>query len=84
MGPEPGVDLIALYGPNGDGFAESLVAPEGGAVSGINMTLAPMLPMTARQRYPQVQSAAQDSATDVHLLFAGTATEISPAGESLF
>mgnify|MGYP005831265383 CR=1 FL=1 len=84
LDPEPGVDLIALYDPNGDDFPDSLVVPEGGAVSGINMTLAPLLPMTARQRYPQVQSAAQDWAADAHLVFTVTVTEISPAGESGF
>jgi len=79
--PEPGVDVIALYDPNGDGFADSLVVPEGGAVTGVNMTLAAFAAMTARQRYPDAQSVAQNWSADARPVAVGSG-EISASGES--
>ncbi|MDZ7310398.1 MAG: T9SS type A sorting domain-containing protein, partial [candidate division KSB1 bacterium] len=81
--PKPGADVVGIYDPDGNGFIDSLVVPEGGIVSGVNMSLAPLTNMTARQRYSEAQMVAQNWSSDAHAVLVG-APEILVSGESGF
>ncbi len=73
---------FGFYDHNGDNIPDSIIVPGGSQISGIDFSLGTILPHTARDLFPQVQSAAQGWSPDADLvqLFG----EPEPAGSSLF
>ena len=81
--PDTDIDAVGVYDPNGDGFLDSVVVLEGGSLSGINITLTTLAGLTARQRYPTLQTASQNWSADARLVALG-ADGISVAGKAGF
>jgi hypothetical protein len=73
---------FGFYDNNGDNIPDSLIVPDGSQISEIDFSLNTILPHTARDLFPQVQSAAQGWSSDADLvqLFG----ELEPDGSSLF
>jgi hypothetical protein len=79
--PNPAVDLLAVYDPNGDGVVDSLVVGEGANVTGVDMTLSAVTPLTARQRYDAAAALVGEWSADAHLVWVAAA-DLSPSGTS--
>ncbi len=81
--PDPAVDLVAIYDPNGDGVADQIVVAEGAATTGIEMTLSAFAPLTARQRHTQASSLALSRVVDARLVMVACQA-LAPDGKSPF
>ncbi|MDZ7295682.1 MAG: hypothetical protein ONB14_09720 [candidate division KSB1 bacterium] len=79
--PNPAVDLMAAYDPDGDGLLDNIVVEEGAMVTGVDLTLHSFAPLTARQRFDQVVALAQTGGQDPRLVMVGC-QHFSPSGEA--
>ncbi|MBC7188390.1 MAG: T9SS type A sorting domain-containing protein [Calditrichaeota bacterium] len=77
--PNPAADLLAVYDPNGDGVADSLVVDDGATVTGVNMTLSTFTALTARQRYAATAALVRGWSADADLVWLA-APDLSPSG----
>jgi hypothetical protein len=78
--PHEGIDIIAVYDHNRDGFLDPLITSEGGDMPGIDMTLMTWIPITARLQYAETESEAKKWSSDAHLVVASS-SNVSSAGE---
>ena len=73
---------FGMYDNNGDNIPDSIIVNEGAQISGIDFSLNTILPHTARDLFPQVQSAAQGWSSDADLV--QLSGELETDGGSLF
>jgi len=80
---EPNVGgSMGFYDPDVNGLPDSIVISEGQQMSGINMAMFSLAPVTARQNYATVEVSARSWASDATLVQLG-AQEISPSGKAM-
>ncbi|MDZ7261920.1 MAG: Ig-like domain-containing protein, partial [candidate division KSB1 bacterium] len=73
---------LGFYDMDTNGVPDSIVISEGQQMSGIDISLFSLTPVTARHNYPTVADSAQNWASDAVLVQLGT-PDISPAGEAM-
>jgi len=66
---QPGTAL-GFYDPNGDSAPDSIVVTGALPLTGINMTMHELQLQTARDTYPQIETAASGWASDAYLVYA--------------
>jgi len=73
---------VGFYDPDVNGMPDSIVVSAGQQVTGIDILLFSLAPVTARHNYPITADSAQSWATDAMLVQLGT-QDISLAGEAM-
>ena len=77
-----GGDAFGVYDGNGDGAVDTLVVANGDTTTGIDLEIGIPVPHTARRHLPEVETIAQNWASDATLA-AVDASEVNPGGEAV-